>query len=76
MTALTYTARKIADASRVAAQCAIVPLFSGKKPGAAGHQNTFNLPRFHSLPFASCTCQFTNPPADQPANTLARPNEF
>lgn len=38
MTALTFTARKIADASKAGAQCAIVPLFSGKKPGAAGRQ--------------------------------------
>ena len=35
MTAITFTARKIADASKARSQCAIIPLFSDKKPGGA-----------------------------------------
>ena len=35
MTAITFTARKIADAGKARSQCAVIPLFSDKKPGGA-----------------------------------------
>ena len=61
MTAISFNARKVADAAKAASQCAILPLFEGGTPGGAAGQLAADAAQRRVAPMPNAWKQPTKP---------------